>query len=72
MAEIAAGVGDGPKPFILAALHEAPPDATWNSNKGGAAQLRASAAASEKIAPATVNSKAVSGKRKPARIGLHA
>jgi bifunctional non-homologous end joining protein LigD len=65
MAEIAAGVGDGPKPFILAARHEAPPNATWNSNKGGAAELRASAAASEKIAPATVNSKVVSGKRKP-------
>ena len=42
MAEIAAGKGHGPTPFILAAKHQAPPDAVWNSNKGGAAELRAS------------------------------
>jgi bifunctional non-homologous end joining protein LigD len=66
MADIAAGVGDGPKPFILAARHEAPPDATWNSNRGSAAELRASGASSEKFVPAPVRSKAVSGKGKPA------
>ena len=42
MADIAAGKGRGPAPFILAAKHQAPPDAVWNSNKGSAAELRAS------------------------------
>jgi bifunctional non-homologous end joining protein LigD len=65
MAEIAAGKGRGPKPFILAAKHHALPDAIWNSNKGSAAELRASGAASEKPAPKAARSKAVSSKRKP-------
>jgi bifunctional non-homologous end joining protein LigD len=64
MADIAAGKGRGPKPFFLAA-REAPPDAIWNSNRGSAAELRASRAASEKPAPGTARSKAVSNKRKP-------
>jgi bifunctional non-homologous end joining protein LigD len=38
MAEIAAGKGRSPRPFILAAKHQAPPDAIWNSNKGSAAE----------------------------------
>ena len=42
MADIAEGKGRGPTPFILAAKHQAPPDAVWNSNKGSAAELRAS------------------------------
>ena len=41
MAEIAAGNGRGPKPFILATTKHAPADATWNSNKGSAADPRA-------------------------------
>src|ERR1700736_4840255 len=65
MAEIAAGKGRGPKPFILAAKHQALPDAIWNSNKGSAAELRTSGAASEEPAPKAARSKAVSSKRKP-------
>lgn len=33
MAEIAAGTGRGPAPFMLAARKAAPPDAIWNSKK---------------------------------------
>ncbi|HLW69107.1 MAG TPA: DNA ligase D [Candidatus Binataceae bacterium] len=44
MAEIAAGKGDGPRPFMLAAKLNAAPDAVWNSDRGAAAELRASAA----------------------------
>src|SRR5207237_3160219 len=61
MAEIAAGKGRGPTPFILAAKHQAPPEAIWNSNKGSASELRASGSAGEKPA----RSKAASSKRKP-------
>jgi bifunctional non-homologous end joining protein LigD len=64
MADIAAGKGRGPKPFILAAKHQAAPDAIWNSNQGSAAELRASGAVNEKPAPKTARSKAVSSKRK--------
>jgi bifunctional non-homologous end joining protein LigD len=64
MAEIAAGKGRGPIPFILAAKRQAPPDAVWNSNKGSAAELRASGAVGEKNAPKTARFKAVSSKRK--------
>ena len=46
--DIAAGKGRGPKPFILAAKHQAPPNAIWNSNKGSAAELRASRGGQEK------------------------
>ena len=65
MAEIAAGKGRSPKPFILAAKHQAPPDAIWNSNKGSAAELRASGAASEKPAPKAARAKPVSSERQP-------
>ena len=41
------------------------PDAIRNSNKGSAAELRASGAASEEPAPKAARSKAVSSKRKP-------
>ena len=65
MADIAAGRGRGPKPFILAAKHQSAPDAIWNSNKGSAAELRASGAASQKEPePKTARSKA-SSRRKP-------
>jgi bifunctional non-homologous end joining protein LigD len=50
MAEIAAGKGRGPKPFILAGGRQAPPDATWNSNRGDGAELRASAAQEDRSA----------------------
>ncbi|MDQ2801875.1 MAG: ATP-dependent DNA ligase, partial [Pseudomonadota bacterium] len=40
MADIAAGKGSGPKPFMLAADGAAEPDAVWESNKGHAADLR--------------------------------
>jgi bifunctional non-homologous end joining protein LigD len=65
MADIAAGKGRGPKPFILATKHQAPPDAIWNSNRGSAAELRASEMASEKPAPKAARSKAVSSRPKP-------
>jgi bifunctional non-homologous end joining protein LigD len=41
MAEIAAGHGPGPKPFMLAARTSGAADAVWNSNRGDAAELRA-------------------------------
>lgn len=42
MAEIASGKGRGPKPFMLATRKIAKADAVWNSDQGGAPQLRAS------------------------------
>jgi bifunctional non-homologous end joining protein LigD len=62
MAEIAAGKGRGPTPFILAAKHQAPPDAVWNSNKGSAADLPASAPAGEKRTSKAARSNAISSK----------
>ena len=62
MAEIAAGKGSGPTPFILAAKHQAPPDAVWNSNKGSAADLPASAPAGEKRTSKAARSNAISSK----------
>ena len=64
MADIAAGKGPGPKPFILAAKHQAPPDAIWNSNKGSAAELRSSGAWAKEPAPKTAITKTESSKRK--------
>ena len=46
-------------------MHQALPDAIWNSNKGSVAELRASGAAGEEPAPKAARSKAVSSKRKP-------
>jgi bifunctional non-homologous end joining protein LigD len=53
MADIAAGKGKGPKPFMLETKKNAQPDAVWNS-KGGMAETSAlaKAAAVEKSAPA--------------------
>ena len=65
MSDIAAGKGRGPKPFILATRHQAPPDAIWNSNKGSAAELRATGATTAKPAPMAGGAKAVSNRRKP-------
>jgi bifunctional non-homologous end joining protein LigD len=42
MAEIAAGKGRKPKPFMLKGLKTFQSDAVWNSNRGSAAELRAS------------------------------
>jgi bifunctional non-homologous end joining protein LigD len=63
MAEIAAGKGRSPKPFILAAKHQAPPNAIWNSNKGSAAELGGTA--SGKPAPKATRTKTTSSKRRP-------
>jgi bifunctional non-homologous end joining protein LigD len=63
MADIAAGKGKSPKPFILAAKHQASPDEIWNSNRGSAAELRAAAATSANPSPKTMRSKAVLEKR---------
>jgi bifunctional non-homologous end joining protein LigD len=63
MAEIAAGKGRSPKPFILAAKHQASPNAIWNSNKGSAAEL--GGAASGKPAPKATRTKTISSKRRP-------
>ncbi|MEJ1965261.1 MAG: DNA ligase D [Gammaproteobacteria bacterium] len=40
MAQIAAGTGRGPKPFMLATRSKARPDAVWNSNRGESAQSK--------------------------------
>jgi bifunctional non-homologous end joining protein LigD len=64
MADIAAGRGRSPKPFILAEKHLSPPDAIWNSNKGSAAELRASGTASKKTGP-KARSKASSRRKLP-------
>jgi bifunctional non-homologous end joining protein LigD len=40
MAEIKAGKGRAPKPFILAKGSKTKADATWNSNRGSAAEAR--------------------------------
>uniref|UniRef100_Q07K81 DNA ligase (ATP) n=1 Tax=Rhodopseudomonas palustris (strain BisA53) TaxID=316055 RepID=Q07K81_RHOP5 len=52
MAEIAAGKGRAPKPFMLRKSARAKADAVWNSNRGEAAEARnASASAARKSAP---------------------
>jgi bifunctional non-homologous end joining protein LigD len=64
MADIAAGKGRSPKPFILATRHKTSLDAIWNSNRGSAAELRAAAAATGAHSSAkTIRSKAVLEKR---------
>ena len=45
MAEIAAGKGRGPKPFMLDTRKQAQPDAVWNSNRGNAKPAKAKAPA---------------------------
>jgi bifunctional non-homologous end joining protein LigD len=63
MADIAAGKGRLPKPFILATKHKASPNAIWNSNRGSAAELRAAGAISANPSSKTTRSKAASKKR---------
>src|SRR6266436_3957860 len=60
MADIAAGEGRGPKPFILASPNQVPPDAIWNSNKDSAEELRATGAVRQKPAQKAVGSKELS------------
>jgi bifunctional non-homologous end joining protein LigD len=67
MADIAAGKGRGPKPFILSSTNHMPPDAIWNSNKGSAAALRATEAVSQKPARTAPGSK----ERKPKSRASH-
>ena len=57
MAEIAAGKGRGPEPFILASTNQAPPDAIWNSNRGSAAELRLIEAISQRPAQKAASKK---------------
>jgi bifunctional non-homologous end joining protein LigD len=64
MADIAAGKGRGPKPFIISSTNHMPPDAIWNSNKGSAAGLRATEAVSQKPARTAPGSKELSRKPK--------
>jgi bifunctional non-homologous end joining protein LigD len=62
MADIAAGKGRGPKPFILSSRNHMLPDAIWNSNKGSVAGLRATEAVSQKPAQKAVGSTKVLSK----------
>jgi bifunctional non-homologous end joining protein LigD len=61
MAEIAAGKGKAPKPFMLAKGSKTRADATWDSNRGSAAEARAKGNVKKtKAAGATVKAKKVS------------
>ncbi len=62
MADITAGKGRGPKPFILAATRHAPPDAIWNSNKGNVTELHATESVRQAPAPKTAHSKELNSK----------
>ena len=64
MADIAAGKGRGPKPFILASSNRVQPDAVWNSNRGSAEELRAAEAVSQKAARTAAGSKELRGEAK--------
>ncbi|HEY6418133.1 MAG TPA: DNA ligase D [Candidatus Binataceae bacterium] len=58
MADIAAGKGRGPKPFMLATKRTAQPNAVWNSNHGDAAELRAAGVTTAKATMPSAASKA--------------
>ena len=47
MEQIAAGKGKAPKPFMLAKGSKTRADATWNSNRGSAAEARAKTKAAQ-------------------------
>ncbi len=68
MAEIAAGKGNGPKPFILANKDHAPPNAVWNTKKGSGEGLQAAKTVSEKPARKAVGSKQLSEKSRDASV----
>ncbi len=53
MAEIKAGKGRAPKPFMLAKGSKAKADATWDSNRGSAAEARAKTKAASAPAKST-------------------
>ncbi len=59
MAEIAAGRGRGPKPFMLDTRKSAKADAVWYSNRGDPAPARASSATTANIAADKANLAAV-------------
>ncbi len=64
MAEIAAGKGKAPKPFMTAKSGRAKPDAVWNSNRGDAAEARAeNKKAASRPAPPRASAKAAKGKK---------
>jgi bifunctional non-homologous end joining protein LigD len=60
MAEIEAGKGKAPKPFMLAKSEKQSAKAVWNSNRGSAAELRAEGVTTKAVAP-----KPAASKRKP-------
>jgi bifunctional non-homologous end joining protein LigD len=64
MAQIAAGKGNAPKPFMTAKSGRAKPDAVWNSNRGDAAEARAEKKAA---APAHAAAKAATAEAATAR-----
>jgi bifunctional non-homologous end joining protein LigD len=70
MADIAAGKGESPNPFILTDNNHAQPDATWNTNKAKDMKLRASKAAGRKRARRASSSKRVSGKSRARAVHL--
>jgi bifunctional non-homologous end joining protein LigD len=61
MAEIAAGKGKAPKPFMTAKSNRTKADAVWNSNRGDAADARAEKKAAPKSAGTAA--KAIKGKK---------
>jgi bifunctional non-homologous end joining protein LigD len=61
MAEIAAGKGKAPKPFMTAKSSRTKADAVWNSNRGEAAEARAGNKAAARASSAAV--KPASGKK---------
>jgi bifunctional non-homologous end joining protein LigD len=61
MAEIAAGKGKAPKPFMMAKSSRTKADAVWNSNRGEAAEARAENKAAARAAPASA--KAAKGRK---------
>jgi bifunctional non-homologous end joining protein LigD len=65
MAEIKAGKGRAPKPFMLAKGSKTKADATWDSNRGSAAEARARTKAA---APAVANKAATAKAKKVSAI----
>ena len=55
MEQIAAGKGKAPKPFMLAKGAKTKADATWNSNRGSAAEARAKTKAARRPRPKKVS-----------------
>ncbi len=60
MAQIAAGKGRGPKPFMVSSDAPAEPDAVWDSSTGSAPEQRARRSAAVKVTPAARRASAMS------------